>query len=135
MGGVIDRIPHRPPWLLVDRVVQVDRDRVASERRLSATDPLLSDGLPELLVLEALAQTAACLMTDGLGRHRGYLVAASGFEFFGRAQAGETLLLRATKTAQLGALHRFDGEAAVGERLVARGEMTFAVEAERGSST
>jgi 3-hydroxyacyl-[acyl-carrier-protein] dehydratase len=128
MSGVIDRIPHRPPWLLVDRVVRVDGACVWAERRLGANDPLLSDGLPELLVLEALAQAAACLMGGGLGQHRGYLVAATGFEFFARAQAGDTLSLRATRTAALGALHRFDGEATVGERVVARGQMTFAVE-------
>jgi 3-hydroxymyristoyl/3-hydroxydecanoyl-(acyl carrier protein) dehydratase len=128
MSAVIDRIPHRPPWLLVDRLVGVGADEVRAEKRLCAGDPLLADGLPELLVLEALAQTAACLMGESRGQHRGYLVAAQEFRFEGRAQAGETLSLRATKTAALGALHRFDGEATVGDRVVARGQMTFAVE-------
>jgi 3-hydroxyacyl-[acyl-carrier-protein] dehydratase len=133
MEGVVDLIPHQPPWRLVDRVLSAAGDEVCAEKRLSAGDPLLRDGLPELLVLEALAQTAACLMSagdgGGLGRHRGYLVAVAGFEFDGRPQPGETLRLRATKTAALGALHRFTGEASVDGRVVARGQLTFAVEA------
>jgi 3-hydroxymyristoyl/3-hydroxydecanoyl-(acyl carrier protein) dehydratase len=133
MSSPIDRIPHQPPWLLVDRVLVVQGDTVRAERRLSASDPLLRDGLPELLALEALAQTAACLNAGELGAHRGYLVAASGFQFDGRAQPGETLSLEATRQSQMGALLRFEGVAraisADGKtRVVAQGQMTFAVE-------
>ncbi len=58
--------------------------------------------MPELFAVEALAQAAACLNGDELGAHRGYLVAATRIRFDGRAQAGETLLLEATRTATLG---------------------------------
>jgi 3-hydroxymyristoyl/3-hydroxydecanoyl-(acyl carrier protein) dehydratase len=133
MKSLFDRIPHRPPWLLVDRVVEAGGDRVLAERRVSADDPLARDGLPELLTVEALAQAAACLNAGEMGAHRGYLVAATGFSFEGRVQPGETLLLEATRTAALGGLHRFEGVARAvnfgGEaRIVARGQMTFAVE-------
>jgi 3-hydroxyacyl-[acyl-carrier-protein] dehydratase len=128
MANVTDLIPHRAPWLLVDRVVEVAGDRVCAEKRLAVGDPLVCEGLPETLVVEALAQTAACLNGTGLGAHRGMLVAATAFEFHGRAQAGETLTLVAVRTHALGALHRFTGEATVDGRLVAKGQMTFALE-------
>jgi 3-hydroxymyristoyl/3-hydroxydecanoyl-(acyl carrier protein) dehydratase len=132
MTAPLDRIPHRAPWLLVDRVIVVDGETVRAEKTLTQDDPLLSDGFPEVLCVEALAQTAACLNAGELGAHRGYLVAATGFSFEGRAQAGEILRLEATRTAQMGALLRFDGVAtAIGSgeaRIVARGSMTFAVE-------
>lgn len=127
MERLIDLIPHRPPWLLVDRVTARSDDGVEAEKRLAAGDPLLADGLPELLVLEALAQTAACCNAGTLGTHRGLLVAAQRVQFDGRAQAGETITLRAKKTATMGALVRFEAEARVGERVIARAEMTFAV--------
>ncbi len=134
MERLVDLIPHRPPWLLVDRVIARSDDSVEAEKRISAADPLLFAGtLPELLLLEALAQTAACLNAGALGRHQGLLVAASRVEFDGRAQAGDVVTLRARKTAQMGneagALVRFSTEARVGERVIARGEMTFAVTA------
>jgi 3-hydroxyacyl-[acyl-carrier-protein] dehydratase len=129
MGALVDLIPHRAPWLLVDRVVARTEEMVEAEKRLAAGDPLLADGaLPELLLVEALAQAAACLNAGALGRHRGLLVAATKFSFEGRACAGETVRLVARRTAALGTLVRFDGEASVDGRVVARGQMTFAVE-------
>lgn len=128
MSGIVALIPHRAPWLLVDRVLWRSDDGVAAEKRLAAGDPLLAgDELPELLVLEALAQTAACANGGALGRHQGMLVAASAVAFDGRARAGDVVTLHARKTATMGTLVRFATEARVGERVIARGEMTFAV--------
>lgn len=128
MERLVDLIPHRAPWLLVDRVVARTDDTVEAERRVAADDPLLADGeLPELLVLEALAQTAACSNAGAMGKHQGLLVAAQRVSFDGRAVAGDVVALCARKTATMGALVRFDVAARVGERVIARGEMTFAV--------
>ncbi|HXU70880.1 MAG TPA: hypothetical protein VN947_16210 [Polyangia bacterium] len=128
MERLVDLIPHRPPWLLVDRVRSREGGVVEAEKQLAAGDPLLAgDELPELLVLEALAQTAACHNAGQLGAHRGLLVAATGVAFDGRARAGDVVRLRAEKTAVMGALVRFAVEARVGDRLIARGQMTFAV--------
>lgn len=128
MERLVDLIPHRAPWLLIDRVVARGDGRVAAEKRVAADDPLLAgDELPELLLLEALAQTAACANAGALGKHRGLLVAASGVAFDGRARAGDVVTLVATQTATMGALVRFATEARIGARVIARGEMTFAV--------
>lgn len=129
-GSPLALLPHRAPFLLVDRVLCVEGEQVTAEKRLTADDPLLVDGvLPGPLLIEALAQTSACLMGAGnAGReHLGYLVAAQGWKFPSRARAGDTLALTAVRTATLGALHRFDGVARVGEREVASGSMSFAV--------
>ncbi|HTJ82246.1 MAG TPA: hypothetical protein VL400_11035 [Polyangiaceae bacterium] len=101
---------------------------IEAEKLIAADDPLLAGGeLPELLLLEALAQTAACHQAGALGAHRGLWVAATGVAFEDRARAGDRVTLRASKTATMGALARFSVEARVGERVIARGEMTFAV--------
>ncbi len=127
MASPVDLIPHRPPWLLVDRVVARSDGGVEAEKLLAAADPLLADGLPELLLLEALAQTAALCNAGERGAHRGLLVAATGVSFDGRAQPGDRVRLIARRTAVLGALVRFDVEARTGERLLARAQMTFAL--------
>jgi 3-hydroxyacyl-[acyl-carrier-protein] dehydratase len=130
---LVRAIPHRPPWLLVDRVVAVEGAIVRAEKRLTHGDRLLGgDGeLSEPFVVEALAQTAACLNAandDGAAPHQGMLVAASRFSFEGpRARAGDLLTLEAQRTASLGALHRFTCEARVDGRVIARGELSFAV--------
>jgi 3-hydroxyacyl-[acyl-carrier-protein] dehydratase len=125
MASVEDLIPHRAPWLLVDRVVEAGDGRVRAEKRLSADDPLVGDGFPELYVIEALAQAAACARGK---QHRGFLIAATKFSFQRRAQAGETITLEAERTAQFGALHRFAARASVGDETIAAGELSFAIE-------
>lgn len=128
MSDGIGLIPHAPPWRLIDRVIATDGQRIEAEKLVTAGDPLAGDELPEVLLLEALAQTAACLNAGGMGAHRGYLVAAQAFSFDGRAKAGDRVRLVATRTAALGALHKFEGEASVDGKVLARGQMTFALE-------
>lgn len=130
MERLVDLIPHRPPWLLVDGVVARSADGVEAVKLLAADDPTLRDGeWPEAMALEALAQAAACVNAGALGAHHGLLVAARDVVFDGRARAGDRVALHARKLAALGALVRFAVEARVGERLIARGELTFAVAA------
>src|SRR5712692_4910860 len=124
------RPPHRAPFLLVDRVVSATASELVAEKRLAATDPLLADGLPETLVVEALAQAAGHLLGREGEQHGGMLAAASGFQFGSRATAGETLWLRVRQTGVLGALRRFEGEARVDDRLVARGALVLAIRLE-----
>src|ERR1700748_3886094 len=133
MGTTIDLLPHRPPWLLVDRVVAQTETTVEAHKLLAADDPLLvrpTLELPDFLVLEALAQAAACLATEALGRHTGLLVAATHFHAQDRARTGEILRLVAEREAMLGRLHRFAGHAFVGERAIASGRLTFALQEE-----
>jgi 3-hydroxymyristoyl/3-hydroxydecanoyl-(acyl carrier protein) dehydratase len=128
MASAHDLIPHGRPWLLVDRVRSATATRVEAEKRVTADDPLVAGELPELLVVEALAQASACLNADDLGAHRGYLVAARGFTFDGRARPGDTLVLVAEQEAHLGALRRLQTTATVDGQVIARGLLTFAVE-------
>src|SRR5258706_1651601 len=99
------RLPHRRPWLLVDRVLEVGEDRVVAEKRVTAGDPLARAGLSGPLLVEALAQTAACLMGRKRSEHRGYLVALKDFRFDGQARPGDTVRLITVQQARFGALH------------------------------
>jgi 3-hydroxyacyl-[acyl-carrier-protein] dehydratase len=124
-------LPHHPPFRLVDRLLSADGERAVATRLVTRGDPLLpelGDALPAVLVLEAMAQTAALLAGQSVGAHRGYLVAVRDLRCESQARAGDLLELTARREASLGALQRVHAEARVGDRLVARGELTFAVE-------
>jgi 3-hydroxymyristoyl/3-hydroxydecanoyl-(acyl carrier protein) dehydratase len=152
----LDRwLPHRPPWLRIDRVSAIHEDRVVAEKRISAGDPLvlassppqvdrgsgsgsgLADsplgeggGLGGFLLIDLAAQAAACLMAaqrPGQGAHLGYLVAAQGWKFHRTALPGETLTVEVTRQAALGALVRFAGALRAGDLPVAEGEFTCAI--------
>jgi 3-hydroxyacyl-[acyl-carrier-protein] dehydratase len=129
--ALLDLLPHRPPWLLVDRVLSVEETRIVAEKRLAADDPLLgAGGLGGPLAIEAVAQAAACLMGQGAvgeREHHGYLVAARGWKFPGWAHAGETVTLRAERLGSFGSLYAFRGEASVDGRPIAVGELRFGV--------
>lgn len=149
----LDRwLPHRPPWLRIDRVSVLHQDRVIAEKRISAGDPLVlasgsphqvgsrsgmtgrplreGGGLGGFLLIDLAAQAAACLMAaqnPGQGAHLGYLVAAQGWKFHRMAFPGETLTVEVMRQAGLGALVRFAGALRAGDLPVAEGEFTCAI--------
>jgi len=129
-------IPHRPPWVVLDRI-EVEGDEARGIKLVTADDPVGADGvLPEVLVVEALAQAAAAVMGAAVaagggtaGAHRGYLTEIRGLTFAERARVGSRLEVLARRTRSLGRLHRFTARAAEEGAMVAEGELTFAVEA------
>jgi 3-hydroxyacyl-[acyl-carrier-protein] dehydratase len=140
--------PHRAPFRLIDRVVDAAAGSVRARKLLAAGDPLLAGGvLPDALVIEALAQAAACMhgaaaaaappapagTEAGEAPTRGMLVAAQDFEFSGRARAGDILELAVTADGDFGQLARVRGEASVDGRVIARGRLTFALEPARSA--
>jgi 3-hydroxyacyl-[acyl-carrier-protein] dehydratase len=124
-----DLVPHRPPWLVLDRVQRISDGSVVADKLVSAGDPYVVAGaLAGLLVVELAAQAAACMMGDtGRAGHRGYLVAARGWKFPSAAVAGERVELHVERASELGPLRGFRCRALVGERLVAAGDLTCAV--------
>src|SRR5262245_1888030 len=129
MKAPSDLIPHRPPWVLLDRVRATGEAEVVAEKVVSADDPWVVAGeLPGLLVTELAAQAAACMMGQrGDAGHRGYLVAARGWKFPTAARSGDRLVIAVTRVSELGALRGFRCRAQVDEREVASGELTCAV--------
>ncbi len=115
---------HAPPWKFVDRIVETTADSARAEKCVNIDDPL---GCSALILIEALAQTAAALGTSERGVHQGYLAAVSNFQFFRSPLPGERVELCASRTQTLGTLQRFLGEARVDGTLIAQGELTFAL--------
>lgn len=135
-GLALNFIPHRPPWLLLDRVVSRDAQSVTVEKQLTVGEAWLAgDGLAETLLTDLLAQATACWlgtqmadgMAEGAGRI-GYLVAVRDLRFHRRARAGETLIITASQIASMGALRAFRVRAAVGDEEIAQGELTCAID-------
>ena len=96
--SVLSLLPHRPPFLLVDRIIATEPGHwIRATRLLTANDPLLTEQgtLPAPLLIEAIAQTAAALL---LSENPGVTPALLGIEraiFYGEARAGEVLHLYA----------------------------------------
>ena len=132
--AIEDLIPHRKPFLWVDRIVACDAQGGAFEKAVSATDPLTTAGaFPRPLVVEAMAQAAAAFLgwetrAQGGIPGSGVLASLDGFEFSGDARPGDVVRLEARRTRTVGPVMRFEAIARVGERILASGTLTIALE-------
>jgi 3-hydroxyacyl-[acyl-carrier-protein] dehydratase len=134
-------LPHRRPFLFVDRVVRLDPDRqIVAELDLLPEAPFFAGHfpghplMPGVLVTEALAQTSGLLL--GLTRFQReqrlpdpaplFYLAAVNVKFTHTALPGQTLRLRADAHGQFGGLFRFLVESSSGREVVASGHLTLA---------
>ncbi len=140
-GDLLAILPHRPPFLVVDRVTRLDPGKsIVAELVLRPEEPHFAGHfpgrplMPGVLVTEALAQTSGLLLglTDQLATTQNpsrppiFFLAAVSLKFTHPAQPGDTLELRAQADRGFGGLHRFQVEATTGRHLVATGNLTLA---------
>lgn len=124
-------IPHRAPILLLDEVTAWQPNTwVEATRHFSAADPLFEGHfpgnpvLPGMLTIEAIAQSAAVLVSLS----RGYNAKTATYMFGGVSEAkftapirpGDTVTLRAEQQGEKLSLFRFKGTAHVGGKLAAQ---------------
>jgi 3-hydroxymyristoyl/3-hydroxydecanoyl-(acyl carrier protein) dehydratase len=134
-------LPHRPPFLFVDRVVQlVSGRRIVAELDLRQDEPHFRGHfpgrpiMPGVLVSEAMAQTAGLLLA--LSARTGnpltpetprlMVLAAVNVKFLHPAVAGESLKLQANFERTVGPLSHLAVSANVGRREVAAGTVVLA---------
>ena len=133
--GIMRMIPHRPPFLLIDRVERMVKDVGAvGVKNVSIndgffvghfpTDPVM----PGVLIIEAMAQTAAVLVVYTLGAaFEGklvYFMTIDDCRFRRPVVPGDQLYLEVRKDRHRGPVWKFMGVAKVGDQVVA--EATFA---------
>ncbi|MBL9137309.1 MAG: 3-hydroxyacyl-ACP dehydratase FabZ [Verrucomicrobiales bacterium] len=134
-------LPHRAPFLFVDRVVSLEPGRqIVAERTLRADEAYFAGHfpgraiMPGVLVAEALAQTSGLLvgLSEKLSagatpvQPKAMFLATTQLKFTRPAVPGDTLILKARGDRQFAGLHRFEVEATVGRDLIATGTLTLA---------
>ncbi|MFQ5970709.1 MAG: 3-hydroxyacyl-ACP dehydratase FabZ [Alphaproteobacteria bacterium] len=132
---VMDMIPHRYPFLMIDRVEDIHPDVSAvGIKNVTIGEPFFQGHFPSqpvmpgVLIVEALAQTAAALVVETLGDEaKGKLVYFMSIEdarFRKPVLPGDTLRLHVNKVRNRGAVWKFSGEARVDGRTVAEATYT-----------
>jgi 3-hydroxymyristoyl/3-hydroxydecanoyl-(acyl carrier protein) dehydratase len=142
LDDILPVLPHRPPFLFVDRVLSLEPDKfIVAERTLRAEEPQFAGHfpgrpiLPGVLVAEALAQTSGLLigLSEKLAASRPpdkpkvFFLAATSLKFTHAAVPGDVLVLRAASDRQFAGLFRFAVEASAGRNLIASGSLTLAL--------
>ncbi|MCL6456857.1 MAG: 3-hydroxyacyl-ACP dehydratase FabZ [Gorillibacterium sp.] len=136
-------LPHRYPFLLVDRILEVEEGkRAVGLKNVTINEPFFQGHfpgypvMPGVLITEALAQVGAVaiLKAEANKNKLGLLAGIDNFRFRGQVFPGDTLILEMTVTRMKGSIGKGHGIAKVGDRIVAEGDLMFAL-ADRPEST
>jgi len=132
---IMEMIPHRHPFLMIDEVVDV----VANERATGIKNVSIDENyfkghfptrpvMPGVLIIEAMAQTAAVLVVHTLGpKSEGklvYFMSVDNARFRRPVFPGDRLDVHVVKQRHRGNVWKFEGRAKVGTNLMA--EAVFA---------
>ena len=125
-------LPHRYPFLLVDRVTEFTGEDCVALKNVPINEPFFPGHfpgfpvMPGVLLLEALAQTSAIHAFLKLGQQNGtqavYLVTIDRAKFRRPVVPGDQLKLHSTLVRGRGRIWKFRGEAKVDGQVVAEAE-------------
>jgi 3-hydroxyacyl-[acyl-carrier-protein] dehydratase len=138
MQAILVRLPHRYPFLLVDRVLELlPGESILAVKNVTYNEPFFPGHfpgrpvMPGVMIIEALAQAAGILCfvtTDVIPDHntRFYFVGIDGARFRRPVVPGDQLLLSAQLERSLKGIWRFSTVARVGDEEAAHAEMMLA---------
>ncbi|KAB2917050.1 MAG: 3-hydroxyacyl-ACP dehydratase FabZ [Hyphomicrobiaceae bacterium] len=132
---VLQLLPHRYPFLLVDRIFDMVRDESAvGVKNVTINEPFFQGHFPNfpvmpgVLIIEGLAQTAGALCVNNLGEtykpQLVYFMGIDGAKFRKPVLPGDQLHYHVKKIRSRGRAWRFYGEAKVNGQLVAEAEIS-----------
>ena len=131
---IMEMIPHRYPFLMVDKVIDVvPHEGATGVKNVTASEPHFQGHFPEkpimpgVLIIESMAQTAAVVVVESLGQHAEgklvYFMSVDSARFRRPVVPGDTLMVHVKKERSRGNVWRLNGEAKVNGQLMA--EATF----------
>ena len=125
IGEIKEYLPHRYPFLLVDRVLELEPNvRIVALKNVTINEPFFQGHFPHypvmpgVLIVEAMAQAAALLSFKSMGTKRDdntvvYLVGVDGARFKRPVVPGDTLILEAEKKLEKRGLVKYSVRAKV----------------------
>jgi 3-hydroxyacyl-[acyl-carrier-protein] dehydratase len=130
---VLASLPHRYPFLMVDRVIEIDGDNSAiGVKNVTITEPHFMGHfpgqpvMPGVLIIEAMAQTAGaiCVLSQGWDRpNLVYFISIDNARFRKPVVPGDVLELHVRKTRNRGNLWKYQAEGRVAGAVVAEAEI------------
>ena len=125
-------LPHRYPMLLVDRIVELEAERIVGIKNVTANEPFFSGHFPDfpvmpgVLIVEAMAQTAGVLVLNSIPDRESklvLLVAIENAKFRRPVVPGDQLRIEMAVIKRKASVAKMAGRATVDGVVVAEAEM------------
>jgi 3-hydroxyacyl-[acyl-carrier-protein] dehydratase len=132
---ILKRLPHRYPFLLVDRVIEIERGKsLRALKNVTMNEPFFIGHFPHrpvmpgVMILEALAQAAAILAFDKIDVRPDdktvfYFAGIDRARFKRPVEPGDQLMLHITLDRIKSGIVKFSSDARVGDSVVAEAEL------------
>ncbi|MGD0087781.1 MAG: bifunctional UDP-3-O-[3-hydroxymyristoyl] N-acetylglucosamine deacetylase/3-hydroxyacyl-ACP dehydratase [Verrucomicrobiota bacterium] len=130
---VMQIIPHRYPFLMVDRVVKIDGNKITAIKNVTNNEPYFQGHfpghpiMPGVLQLEAMAQVAGILMlrqAENAGQIA-YFMSAEEVKWRKPVRPGDVLIIEVDLVRSRGKIGKARGVCKVGDEIVSEAEVTF----------
>ncbi|TAG28063.1 MAG: 3-hydroxyacyl-[acyl-carrier-protein] dehydratase FabZ [Burkholderiales bacterium] len=132
---IIAKLPHRYPFLLVDRVLELNKGiSIKGLKNVTINEPFFTGHFPHrpvmpgVLMLEALAQVSALLAFDAMGQEVDptvvvYFVGIDNARFKRPVEPGDQLILNSKLERSKAGIYKFSCTANVGDELAAQADL------------
>lgn len=126
-------LPHRYPFLMVDRIVKIEGNHIIGVKNVTINEPFFQGHFPQhpvmpgVLQLEAMAQVAGILLIQRAEAKNqiAYFMAADGVKWRKPVLPGDTLIIDVELTKARGKIGRAKGVCKVADEVVSEAEVTF----------
>jgi beta-hydroxyacyl-ACP dehydratase FabZ len=129
---IMETLPHRYPFLMLDRVLELTSDSIVGLKNVTINEPFFQGHfpgepiMPGVMIIEAMAQAGGVLGFSLLGHLKGnsiYFMGMDKVRFRKPVRPGDQLLIKAQVMKQKGTILKIKAEAFVEEQLVAEAEL------------
>lgn len=132
---ILERLPHRYPILLVDRVLELEKgSRIKALKNVTINEPFFTGHFPSrpvmpgVLMLEALAQAAALLSFETMGgkgddKTLYYFAGIDGARFKRVVEPGDQLMLEVEIDRVRSGIWKYKSRARVGDELAVEADL------------
>ena len=131
---IMELLPHRYPFLLIDKLVElVPNESAVGIKNVTFNEPFFQGHfpgrpiMPGVLIIEAMAQTAACVVVQAMpksDKRLVYFMSVENARFRKPVVPGDQLRIHVKKERNRGNVWRFAGEARVDGQLMAEATYT-----------
>ena len=129
---IMKLLPHRYPFLMVDKIIEIDSDNSAIGIKNATANETQFTGhfpgspiMPGVLLIEGMAQTAGaiCARKDGIGGNLVYFMTIDNARFRRPVVPGDRVEFHVVKQKQRGTIWKFHCDAKVDGSLVAEADI------------